>query len=86
MPDRSPVSQHIDLPEASRTVKGGGNMSAELFDTGDFAAVPQLEVDDITNPSHYGLGETGPEDVSDNYDDPGVVVDLESLPDGDPGM
>ena len=56
-------------------------MSDQLLDTGDFAAVPQSDVDDITNPNHYGLGETGPEDVSDNYDDPGQIVDLESFSD-----
>ncbi len=54
------------------------SMSDQPLDTGDVAAVPQHEVDDITNPDHYGVGDTGPEDVSDVYDDPGEVVDLES--------
>ncbi len=56
-------------------------MTAEQFDTGDVAAIPQREVDDVTNPDHYGVGDNGPEDVSDVYDDPGEVVYLESLAD-----
>jgi hypothetical protein len=56
-------------------------MSTELFDTGDIAEASQDEDDDITNPDHYGVGDTGPEDVSDVYDDPGDVVDINSLAD-----
>ncbi|HKA67797.1 MAG TPA: hypothetical protein VKG85_01635 [Actinomycetes bacterium] len=54
-------------------------MRDQSFDTGDVAAAAQHEADDITNPDHYGVGDTGPEDVSDVYDNPGEVVDLESL-------
>jgi hypothetical protein len=60
-------------------------MSTELFDTGDIAAASQDEDDDITNPDHYGLGDTGPEDVSDEYDDPGDVADINSLADEEAG-
>jgi hypothetical protein len=60
-------------------------MGNQLFDTGDIAAVSHDEDDDITNPDHYGVGDTGPEDVSDVYDDPGDVVDIESLSDEEVG-